>query len=151
MEYTMVLHTFVETKIKLMKKIFLFSLLLLSTQVVAQNFDDLVSRTMNGKLTPYDFNNYKNYLINIDTLDFQQTPICFKFNDVINVTNKANQLQKFFKSGKIISTQVYTDTIPNLEKYHITLRLLRHNRNYLVHWWFEGNDDKLSAITIVKK
>lgn len=134
-----------------MKKLFLFSLLLLSTQVVAQNFDDLVSRTMNGKLTPYDFNDSNNYFINIDTLGYQKSPRFTSFKDVVNVVNNTNQLSKFFKQGKIIDTQVYTDVIPNLEKYHITSRLLRHNQNYLVHWWFEGNDDKLLAVAIVKK
>jgi hypothetical protein len=145
----MVLHTFVETKIKLMKKIFLFSLLLLSTQVVAQNFDDLVNRTMNGKLTPYDFNNSKYYMIGIDTIGAQVNLV---YNDVVNITNNTNRLSRFFKDGKIIDTQVYKDDItPNLTKHYLVTRMSRHNKIYKIEWWFDYNDDKLSALTIVRK
>lgn len=149
MEYTIAPYTFVETKIKFMKKIFLFSLLLLSTQVVGQNFDDLISRTMNGKLTPYDFDNSKSYMIGIDTVGTQVNLI---YNDVINITNNANRLSQFFKNVQIIDTQNYRDDItPNLSKQYLVARMSKHNKNYLIEWWFEYNDDKLSSITIVQK
>jgi hypothetical protein len=134
-----------------MKKILLFSLLLFSTQAVGQNFDDLVNRTMKGKLTPYDFNKSKNYMILIDTLDNWNISRYLTFKDNVNITKETNRLSRFFKDAKIIDTVIYNNSMSNLEKYHVTAHLNRHNKTYVVEWWFEGNDDKLSAVTMIRK
>ena len=133
-----------------MKKI-LISLLLLSTQAVAQDFNDLVSRTMKGKLTPYDFNSSKNYMMLIDTLGNWNNSRYLKFNNTVNITNETNRLSKFFKESKLIDTIVYRNSEPNLEKYHVTAHLQRHNKTYVFEWWFEGQEDKLSAVTMMRK
>ena len=133
-----------------MKKI-LISLLLLSTQAVGQDFNDLVSRTMKGKLTPYDFNSSKNYMMLIDTLGNWNNSRYLKFNNTVNITNETNRLSKFFKESKVIDTIVYRNSVPNLEKYHITAHLQRHNKTYVFEWCFEGEDDKLSAVTMMRK
>ena len=134
-----------------MKKILLFSLLLFSTQAVGQNFDDLVNRTMKGKLTPYDFNKSKNYMILIDTLDNWNISRYLTFKDNVNITKETNRLSRFFKDAKIIDTVIYNNSMSNLEKYHVTAHLKRYNKTYVVEWWFEGNDDKLSAVTMIRK
>lgn len=133
-----------------MKKI-LISLLLLSTQAVGQDFNDLVSRTMKGKLTPYDFNSSKNYMMLIDTLGNWNNSRYLKFNNTVNITNETNRLSKFFKESKVIDTIIYRNSVPNLEKYHITTHLQRHNKTYVFEWWFEGQEDKLSAVTMMRK
>jgi len=134
-----------------MKKILLFSLLLFSTQVVGQNFDDLVNRTMKGKLTPYDFNKSKNYMILIDTLGNWSNSRYLTSKDNVHITNETNRLSRFFKDAKIIDTVIYNNSMSNLEKYHVTAHLKRHNKTYVFEWWFEGNDDKLSAVTMIRK
>jgi hypothetical protein len=133
-----------------MKKI-LISLLLLSTQAVAQDFNDLVSRTMKGKLTPYDFNKSKNYMILIDTLGNWSNSRYLTFKDNVRVTNETNRLSRFFKDAKINYTVIYNNSQSNLEKYHVTANLQRHNKTYIFEWWFEGEDDKLSSVTMKRQ
>jgi hypothetical protein len=133
-----------------MKKI-LISLLLLSTQAFAQDFNDLVSRTMKGKLTPYDFNKSKNYTILIDTLGNWSNSRYLTFKDNVCVTNKTNRLSRFFKDAKINHTVIFNNSQSNLEKYHVTVHLQRHNKTYIFEWWFEGEDDKLSSVTMTRK
>jgi len=135
----------------LMKKILLFLLILFSTQAVGQNFNDLVNRTMKGKLTPYDFDKSKNYMIIIDTLDNWSKSRCLTFNDNVFITNETNRLSSFFKDAKIINTVIYNNSQTNLEKYHVTVNLQRHNKTYVFEWWFEGEDDKLSSVTLIRK
>jgi hypothetical protein len=139
-------HTFVETKINFMKKLFLFSLLLLSTQVVAQNFDDLVSRTINGKLTPYDFDNSNDYLLSIGNSSNRNTPNYYFFKNNIQVTNESNQVFKLFKDGKIIETHQYMGIVPAT----MVTRLKVGKEIYLIEWWFKNDNNKLSGISILK-
>jgi hypothetical protein len=133
-----------------MKKI-LISLLLLSTQTFAQDFNDLVSRTMKGKLTPHDFNKSKNYMILIDTLGDWSNSRYLKLKDNVKITNETNRLSSFFKDAKIIDTVIYNNSDLNLEKYHVTVHLQRHNKSYIFEWWFEGEDDKLSSVTMTRE
>lgn len=133
-----------------MKKI-LISLLLLSTQAVGQDFNDLVSRTMKGKLTPNDFNSSKNYMMLIDTLGNWNNSMYLKFNNTVNITNETNRLSKLLKEFKVIDTIIYHSSEPNLKKNHITAHLQRHNKTYVFEWWFEGEDNKLSAVTMMRK
>lgn len=133
-----------------MKKI-LISLLLLSTQAFAQDFNDLVSRTMKGKLMPHDFNKSKNYMILIDTLGNWSNSRYLTFKDDVQITNETNNLSSFLKDAKIIDTVIYNNSQKNLEKYHITAYLQRHNKTYVFKWWFEGEDDKLSSVTMTRK
>jgi len=135
-----------------MKKILLlFSLLLFSTQMVGKNFDDLVNRTMKGKLTPHDFNKSKNYMILVDTLGNWNDSHYLRFKDNVRITNEINRLSKFFKDAKIVDTVIYKNSMSNSEKYHVTAHLQRFNKTYVFEWWFEGGNDKLSAITMIRK
>jgi hypothetical protein len=141
----MVLYTFVKTKIYFMKKLFLYSLLLLSTQVVAQNFDDLVSRTINGKLTPYDFDNSNEYTLNIGNSSNPNPSNYFYFKNNIGITNESNRVLKLFKDGKIIETHQYMGVVPST----IVTRLRVGKEIYLIEWWFKNDNNKISGISIL--
>ena len=133
-----------------MKKIFLFSFVLISNLCFSQ-IPDLARRTLKGQLNPNDFDDQLSYLVNVDTLNISNAVLS---GDIVYYNTKSEMITKLSNTLKGFDKKeitYFTELKDNSVYYPSKLHWYMLIDKYRIDWWFSEKDSsKLKSITLVK-